>query len=76
LGRRQLHKLYREALATLDEGKRCEIIKQMQAIDFEQGGSSSGLTTEHDLMRVMFAALAKADRVLAWQLWIQQSVLA
>ncbi len=32
------NKLYREALATLDEGKRCEIVKQMQAIDFDQGG--------------------------------------
>ncbi|MGH6881324.1 ABC transporter substrate-binding protein [Hypericibacter sp.] len=32
------NKLYNEALATIDDGKRCEIIKQMQKIDFEQGG--------------------------------------
>lgn len=32
------NKLYTQALATLDEGKRCDVIRQMQAIDFEQGG--------------------------------------
>jgi peptide/nickel transport system substrate-binding protein len=31
-------KLYKQALATLDAGKRAELIKQLQTIDFEQGG--------------------------------------
>jgi peptide/nickel transport system substrate-binding protein len=32
------NKLYRQALATLDQEKRCEIIHEMEAIDFESGG--------------------------------------
>jgi peptide/nickel transport system substrate-binding protein len=31
-------KLYNEAQATLDHGKRCDIIHEMQRIDFEEGG--------------------------------------
>jgi peptide/nickel transport system substrate-binding protein len=31
-------KLYHQAQATVDQEKRCEIVRQMQKIDFEQGG--------------------------------------
>ena len=31
-------KLYKQALATLDAAKRAELVKQLQAIDFERGG--------------------------------------
>jgi len=30
--------MYGEAQATVDEAKRCEIVHEMQKIDFEQGG--------------------------------------
>lgn len=32
-------RLYRQALATVDLKKRCEIIKEMQRMDYEQGGA-------------------------------------
>ena len=31
-------KLYKDALATLDPSKRADLVKQLQTIDFEQGG--------------------------------------